>query len=175
MGKTFVAASTGLTPVGIGNEGKPEREDSNALSQPGCAGSKMRQASERKMVPMAGPLVSSLSFTAQTVETPNTTVKPGKPNELVAGVALAAIEFQLKPPVLWERGYGGGGGGGAGVRAFLFQVWNQRFHFMTKTFNLVDSSLKLENIKKRLHLLHFTDEPSGGSGSNSEPVKKEEN
>lgn len=34
---------------------------------------------------MTGPLISSLSFTAQTVETSNTTVKPAKTDELVAG------------------------------------------------------------------------------------------
>lgn len=43
-----MATSIGLILVGIGNEGKPEREDSNAHSQPGFAGSKMRQASEKK-------------------------------------------------------------------------------------------------------------------------------
>lgn len=61
------------------------------------------------------------------------------------------------------------------VRAFLLKVWNQRFWLKAKTFNPINSSLKQENIKKILNLLCFTDKLSGGSGSNSEPVKKEEN
>lgn len=60
------------------------------------------------------------------------------------------------------------------VRAFLFKAWNQRFWLKAKTFNPINSSLK-QNIKKILNLLCFTDKLSGGSGSNSEPVKKEEN
>lgn len=61
------------------------------------------------------------------------------------------------------------------MRALLLKVWNQRFQLKGKPFNPINSSLKQENIKKKLTLPRFTDKPSGGSGSNSEPVKKEEN
>lgn len=64
---------------------------------------------------------------------------------------------------------------GKKVRVFLFRVWNQRFWLKAKTFNPMNSSLKQENIKKILNRLCFTDKLSGGSGSNSEPVRKEEN
>lgn len=62
-----------------------------------------------------------------------------------------------------------------GLRAFLFKIWNQGFQLKAKTFHLINFSLKQENIKKRLNPRCFTDKPSGGSGSNSESVKKEEN
>lgn len=132
----------------------------------------MRKAAEKKWPTETGPLLPSPSFPAQTVQAPVAAVKPAKLDELAAGVSTCSHLISAStPPSPENRAMETRGK----MRAFLFKVWNQRFRRKAKPFNLINSSLKQENIKKKLNLLCFTDKPSGGSGSNSEPVTKEEN
>lgn len=167
-----MATSIGLTQVGLANEVEARERTAVLGHSVAMTGRKMRKATEEKWPTATGPQLPSPSFPAQTVEAPDAAVKPAKPDELAAGVSTCSHLISastLKSPenrAMETRGK---------MRAFLFKVWNQRFQLKAKPFNPINSSLKQENIKKKLNLRRFTDKPSGGSGSNSEPVKKEEN